>query len=52
MITTKEQERNALEEIRKIVKSLGENSYVATAFAGCFEIAEENIEYDAAYSLK
>ncbi len=51
-MATKEQERNAFEEIKKIVESLGENSYVATAFAGCFEIAEENIEYDAADSLK
>ncbi len=52
MIATKEQEREALEKIKAIVEGLGENSYVATAFAGCFEIAEENIEYDAADSLK
>lgn len=49
-MTTKEQERNALEKIKKIVEELGENSYVGTAFAGCFEDAEQNIEYDAAYS--
>ncbi len=52
MITTKEQERKALKKIKAIVEGLGENSYVATAFEGCFEIAEENIEYDAADSLK
>lgn len=51
-MTTKEQERKALEKIRKIVEELGENSYVGTAFEGCFEIAEENIEDDAAYSMK
>ncbi|MCM1061960.1 MAG: hypothetical protein NC452_16960 [Eubacterium sp.] len=52
MNTTKEQERKALEKIRTIVDGLGENSYVATAFAGCFEIAEQNIEYDFADSYK
>ncbi len=51
-MTTKEQEREALEKIKAIVEELGENSYVATAFEGCFEIAEQNIEYDAADSFK
>lgn len=51
-MTTKEQERKALEQIKKIVAGLGENSYVATAFEGCFEIAEENIENDFACSMK
>ena len=49
---TKEQERKALEKIRKIVEELGSGSYIATAFAGCFEIAEENIENDFADSMK
>lgn len=52
MITTKEQERKALEKIKEIVTSLGENSYVAAALEGCFEIAEENIEFDFAGSMK
>ena len=52
MITTKDQERKALAQIQKIVASLGENSYIATAFDGCFEIAAENIENDFACSLK
>lgn len=52
MIATKEQERKALEQIRKIVDGLGKNSYVGTAFDGCFEMAEENIEFDCAYSMK
>ena len=51
-MTTKEQERKALEQIRKIVASLGEDSYVATAFEGCFEIAEQNIDNDWACSMK
>jgi len=49
-MTTKRQEREALAKIRKIVEGLGENSYVGTAFSGVFEIAEQNIEDDAAYS--
>lgn len=51
-MTTKEQERKALEKIRKIVEELGEGSYVGTAFEGCFEIAEENIANDWACSMK
>lgn len=51
-IASKEEERKALEQIRKIVAGLGEDSYVATAFEGCFEIAEENISNDWAGSMK
>lgn len=51
-MTTKAQERKALEQIRKIVEALGEDSYIGTAFEGCFEIAEENIENDFACSMK
>lgn len=51
-LATKEQERKALEKIEKIVRELGENSYVATAFEGCFEIARENIENDFGLSLQ
>jgi len=51
-MTTKEMERKALEQIRKIVEELGDGSYIATAFEGCFEIAEENIENDFACSMK
>ena len=49
-MVSKEQERKALEQIKKIIAGLGERSYVGTAFAGCFEDAEQNIEDDAAYS--
>ena len=51
-MTTKEQERKALEKIRKIVAELGEDSYIATALDGCLEDAERNIDEDAAYSMK
>lgn len=51
-MTTKEQELKALEKIRQIVKDLGPDSYIGTAFEGCFEIAEENIENDFACSMK
>lgn len=50
MIATKEQERKALEKIKKIVADLGPDSYLSTAFKGCFEDAEYNIEYDFACS--
>ena len=52
MTATKDQERKALEQIRKIVEGLGEDSYIGTAFEGCFEIAEDNIENDFANSMK
>ena len=52
MITTKEQERKALDKIRKIIAELGNDSYVAAAFEGCFEVAEQNIDNDWACSLK
>lgn len=41
---SKQQERDALDQIRAIVDTLGPDSYLATAFAGCFEDAEENID--------
>lgn len=50
-MTTKEQERKALEKIKKIVAELGPDSYVGTAFEGCFEDAETNIENDFAFSM-
>lgn len=51
-IATKDQERKVLAQIKKMVAELGENSYLATAFDGAFELAEQNIEDDAAYSTK
>lgn len=52
MIATKDQERKALEEIRKIVDNLGENSYVGAAMEGVLELAEDNIENDFVQSMK
>lgn len=52
MPSTKDQEREALKKIRQIVEALGADSYVAIAFEGCFEDAEENIENDFALSMK
>lgn len=52
MISTKDQEREALNQIKEIVAGLGEGSYVAAAFEGCFELAEDNIGNDFARSMK
>lgn len=51
-MTTKDQERQAIEKIRKIVEGLGENSYVGFAMEGVLELAEDNIREDTAYSMK
>lgn len=51
-IATKEQERKALEQIKKIVEGLGPDSYIGTAFDGVFGVAEYNINNDAACSLR
>lgn len=51
-MTTKEQERQAIAKIRRIVEDLGENSYIGSAMDGVLEVAEQNIEDDAAYSMK
>ncbi|HBA51094.1 MAG TPA: hypothetical protein DCZ91_25495 [Lachnospiraceae bacterium] len=51
-MATKEQEKKALEKIREIVDSLGEGSCVGTAMDGVWEVAEQNIDLDTAFSLK
>ena len=51
-IATKQQERDTLAAIRKMVEELGPQSYLATAFEGCFEDAESNIENDFGDSMK
>lgn len=51
-MATKQQEYKALAKIRKIVESLGEDSYIGAAFTGCFELAEQNIEFDFACNLQ
>jgi len=49
---TKQQERDALAAIKKMVEELGPQSYLAMAFEGCFEDAEQNIENDWGCSQK
>lgn len=49
---TKAEERKVLAQIRKLVESTGENSYIAMAFEGVLEDAEENIENDFGCSWK
>lgn len=49
---TKKQELDALETIKKLLADLGPDSYLATAFEGCIEDAELNIENDWACSQK
>jgi len=51
-MSTKTEERKALQQISDIVRGLGSDSYIATAFAGCWEIAEQNIANDWACSMK
>lgn len=52
MAATKDEEFKALEKIKKIVEELGEDSYIGTAFEGCFEIAADNIRNDFMCSMK
>ena len=49
---TKQEERAALAKIEKIIKAAGPDSYIGMAFAGCCEIAADNIENDFGNSLK
>ena len=51
-MTTKEQEKKALEQIKKIIDGLGVNSYIGIAMEGMIEDAEYNIENDFACSMK
>lgn len=51
-MATKRNERETLEVIRQLVADLGPDSYLATAFEGCFEDAEQNIEFDWGCSQK
>jgi len=50
-LATKEQERETLEKIKAMVAELGPRSYLKTAFEGVFEVAEMNIDEDAAYNF-
>lgn len=50
--TTKADERAALELIRNILAELDPDGYVNTAFEGCCDIAESNIDNDFTNSYK
>jgi predicted nucleic acid-binding Zn-ribbon protein len=47
-MSTKDQERKALEQIKKIIEGLGPDSYLDTTFKGVIEQAADNIENDFA----
>ncbi len=49
---TKQEERAALAKIEKIIKTAGPDSYIGMAFAGCCEIAADNIENDFGESMQ
>lgn len=49
---TKAQEREALKRIANLIDAAGPDSYIGMAFAGCVEIAADNIENDFGNSLK
>ena len=49
---TKQEERQALKKIEKILAEAGEDSYIGMAFAGCCKIALDNIENDFGSSLQ
>ena len=51
-MATKEQERQALAQIKEIIAGLGNCSYIGMAMEGMIEDAEENIENDFALSMK
>lgn len=50
-MTTKNEEKKILSQIEKLIESAGKDSYIAYAFAGCCDIARDNIENDFANSL-
>ena len=50
-MATKDQEREVLQQIKAMVADLGPDSYIATAFRGVFDIAEENIDNDFSGNL-
>ena len=51
-MATKDQEREALKQILKIVTDLGEGSYLEMTFKGIFQQAVENIDNDWACNYK
>lgn len=48
---TKADEQAALDKIRGILDLLPDDSYVKTAFAGCCDLAADNIRFDWLLSM-
>ena len=48
---TKEQERETLRKMKKMVEKLGPDSYIGAALKGAWEIAERNIDLDICESV-
>lgn len=48
---TKDQERETLKKIAKLIASAGPDSYIGMAFKGCTQMALENIENDWGCSM-
>jgi len=48
---TKEQERETLRKMKKMVEKLGPDSYIGAALKGVWEIAERNIDLDICESV-
>ena len=49
---TKQEEKAVLQKIIKLIDSTGADSYITTAFEGCVEDAQQNIDFDFACSWK
>lgn len=49
---TKQEERQTLAKIEKLIASAGADSYIGMAFAGCVEMARDNIENDFGNSMQ
>ena len=49
---TKNEERQILNQIAALIEEAGKDSYIAYAFAGCVEIAADNIKNDFANSMQ
>lgn len=49
---TKDEERNLLAKIEKLLNTAGPDGYVAAAFRGCVDLAKSNIENDFCQSLE
>ena len=49
---TKDQEREVLQKIKKLIDSTGSDSYISAAFEGCIDLANDNIDNDWCMSFK